>query len=85
MWQQQMGAEKTERVLKGFKQEKRTYIRCNTVKSSVEQIRNTLEKENVKVTRVQDIPYALEIKDMTILPDWKALIWDFIRFRILVP
>lgn len=62
MWQQQMGAEKTERVLKGFKQEKRTYIRCNTVKSSVEQIRNTLEKENVKVTRVQDIPYALEIE-----------------------
>ena len=32
------------------------------MKSSVEQISNTLERENVKVTRVQDIPYALEIE-----------------------
>lgn len=63
MWTEQLGMDKTKQVLEGFRQNKKTYIRCNTLKASVEDIISTLKKENVSVNRVTDIPYALEIED----------------------
>lgn len=63
MWTEQLGMDKTKQVLEGFRQNKKTYIRCNTLKASVEDIISALKKENVSVNRVADIPYALEIED----------------------
>ena len=63
MWHSQLGIDKTEEILAGFKQEKKTYVRCNTAKAPVEEIKKILSQENVSVAEVEDIPYALEIKD----------------------
>ncbi len=63
MWHKQLGIDKTEEILEGFKQEKRTYIRCNTTKATVEEIKKQLLQENVTAVDVEGIPYALEIKD----------------------
>lgn len=63
MWTEQLGMDKIKQVLEGFRQNKKTYIRCNTLKASVEDIISALKKENVSVNRVADIPYALEIED----------------------
>ena len=63
MWHSQLGIDKTEEILAGFKQEKKTYVRCNTAKAPVEEIKKILSQENVSVADVEGIPYALEIKD----------------------
>lgn len=63
MWTEQLGMDKTKQVLEGFRQNKKTYIRCNTLKASVENIISILEKEDVRVNKVAGIPYALEIED----------------------
>ena len=63
MWYSQLGIDKTEKILAGFKQEKKTYVRCNTAKAPVEEIKRILSQENVSVADVEGIPYALEIKD----------------------
>lgn len=63
MWIGQLGMDKTKQVLEGLRQEKKTYIRCNTLKTSVENIISILEKEDVRVNKVAGIPYALEIED----------------------
>ena len=63
MWHSQLGIDKTEKILAGFKQEKKTYVRCNTAKAPVEEIKRILSQENVSVADVEGIPYALEIKD----------------------
>ena len=63
MWHSQLGIDKTEEILAGFKQEKKTYVRCNTAKAPVEEIKKILSQENVSVADVEGIPYALEIRD----------------------
>ena len=63
MWHSQLGIDKTEKILAGFKQEKKTYVRCNTAKAPVEEIKRILSQENVSVADVEGIPYALEIKE----------------------
>ena len=63
MWHSQLGIDRTEEILAGFKQEKKTYIRCNTAKAPVEEIKKVLSQESVSVAEVEGIQYALEIKD----------------------
>uniref|UniRef100_UPI004025A253 transcription antitermination factor NusB n=1 Tax=Lachnospira sp. TaxID=2049031 RepID=UPI004025A253 len=48
-------------ILAGMKKDKKTYIRCNTLKGGVKHIKDVLEKEGVTVNAVPDIPYAYEI------------------------
>lgn len=72
MWHSQLGIDKTEEILAGFKQEKKTYVRCNTAKAPVEEIKKILSQENVSVADVEGIPYALEIKDYDYIAGLKS-------------
>ena len=72
MWHSQLGIDKTEEILAGFKQEKKTYVRCNTAKAPVEETRKILLQENVSVADVEGIPYALEIKDYDYIAGLKS-------------
>ena len=72
MWHSQLGIDKTEKILAGFKQEKKTYVRCNTAKAPVEEIKRILSQENVSVADVEGIPYALEIKDYDYIAGLKS-------------
>ena len=65
--------EQLERLKRiGFKQEKKTYVRCNTAKAPVEEIKRILSQENVSVADVEGIPYALEIKDYDYIAGLKS-------------
>ena len=72
MWHSQLGIDKTEEILAGFKQEKKTYVRCNTAKAPVEEIKKILSQESVSVADVEGIPYALEIKDYDYIAGLKS-------------
>ena len=72
MWHSQLGIDKTEKILAGFKQGKKTYVRCNTAKAPVEEIKRILSQENVSVADVEGIPYALEIKDYDYIAGLKS-------------
>ena len=63
MWNESMSYDEIEDILKGMKNDRKTYIRCNTLKGSPEYIKGRLEEENVRVLAVKDIPYAYEISD----------------------
>ena len=51
---------------------KKTYVRCNTAKAPVEEIKRILSQENVSVADVEGIPYALEIKDYDYIAGLKS-------------
>lgn len=72
MWKEQFSFEQIKDILEGFKKDKKTYIRCNTLKGNVESIKKQLEKEGVTVNRVEGIPYALEISDYDYLAGLKS-------------
>lgn len=72
MWHSQLGIDMTEEILAGFKQEKKTYIRCNTAKATVEEIKKILSQESVSVAEVEGIQYALEIKDYDYIAGLKS-------------
>ena len=55
-----------------MKCEKKTYIRCNTSKASREQIKELLQRENVTVKEVENIPYAYEISDYDYIAGLKS-------------
>lgn len=61
-FQKQYGDVQTELILKGFYEEKTTYIRCNTKKLTVEKLMENLLEEQIIAERVEEIPYALKIK-----------------------
>ena len=61
MWMEYMSYEDVKSILAGMKKDKKTYIRCNTLKGGVKHIKDVLEKEGVTVNAVPDIPYAYEI------------------------
>lgn len=61
MWQGVYSIKQIEEILCGFQADHKTYIRCNTMKDTPENIRKILEKEGVMVEEVQDMPYAFSI------------------------
>lgn len=56
-------------ILEGFAQDKKTYIRCNTMKKPVSEIRRILESEGVTVKDVDGMSYAFEISGYDYLAD----------------
>lgn len=50
-----------ESILAGFYKEKTTYIRCNTKKLTVEELKAQLLSENIQAEAVEGLPYALKI------------------------
>ncbi len=72
MWKEYMSYEEIENILTGMKKDKKTYIRCNTLKGSPGRIKKILEEENVTVRAVKDIPYAYEISDYDHLTSLKS-------------
>ena len=72
LWSGQMSIDTVKSVLEGMKCEKKTYIRCNTSKASREQIKELLQRENVTVKEVENIPYAYEISDYDYIAGLKS-------------
>ena len=50
-----------ESILAGFYKEKATYIRCNTKRLTVEELKAHLLSENIQAEAVEGLPYALKI------------------------
>ena len=61
LWNTNMSYEEIEDILAGMKKDKKTYIRCNTLKGSTDYIKKILEEEGVTVTEVSGLSYAYEI------------------------
>ncbi len=50
-----------EKMLQAFNEERHTYIRCNTKKVTVQQLKEHLVKENVHTQEIPEVDYALRI------------------------
>lgn len=48
----QYGAELTKKILKGYNKKRKVTLRVNTIKSNIEEIKNVLDKNNIKYTEV---------------------------------
>ncbi len=58
------GKEITDKIIKGYKQEKPVTIRVNTIKSNLENIKNALRKENIVFKEVDWYKDALIIENV---------------------
>ena len=58
------GKEITDKIIKGYKQEKPVTIRVNTIKSNLENIENELKKENITFKEVDWYEDALIIENV---------------------
>ena len=58
------GKEITDKIIKGYKQEKPVTIRVNTIKSNLENIENELKKENITFKEVDWYEDALIIDNV---------------------
>lgn len=72
LWNTNMSYEEIEDILAGMKKDKKTYIRCNTLKGSTDYIKKILEEEGVTVTEVSGLSYAYEISGYDYLAALKS-------------
>ena len=72
LWNTNMSYEEIEDILAGMKKDKKTYIRCNTLKGSTDYINKILEEEGVTVTEVSGLSYAYEISGYDYLTALKS-------------
>lgn len=72
LWDTNMSYEEIEDILAGMKKDKKTYIRCNTLKGSTDYIKKILEEEGVTVTEVSGLSYAYEISGYDYLTALKS-------------
>lgn len=72
LWNTNMSYEEIEDILAGMKKDKKTYIRCNTLKGSTDYIKKILEEEGVTVTEVSELSYAYEISGYDYLTALKS-------------
>ena len=72
LWNTNMSYEEIEDILAGMKKDKKTYIRCNTLKGSTDYIKKILEEEGVTVTEVSGLSYAYEISGYDYLTALKS-------------
>lgn len=72
LWNTNMSYEEIEDILAGMKKDKKTYIRCNTLKGSTDYIKKILEEEGVTVTEVNGLSYAYEISGYDYLTALKS-------------
>lgn len=63
LWEEQLGMEKTVELLESFRSERKTFIRCNTLKCTMKQLQESLVAEHVAVKPVKGIDFAYEIED----------------------
>ncbi len=71
MWLNMYGEKMLDDILNGFTKENKTYIRCNTDKISPEKLQEKLQKEDITVKAVKDIPYAFLIEGYDYISDIK--------------
>ncbi len=72
MWLEEYSAQVVEGILAAFFKEKKTTIRCNLTKGSVEQLISRLEEEKVMVDQGSYLPYALSIHHYNYLGELSA-------------
>lgn len=72
LWNTNMSYEEIEDILAGMKKDKKTYIRCNTLKGSTDYIKKILEEKGVTVTEVSGLSYAYEISGYDYLTALKS-------------
>lgn len=72
LWNTNMSYEEIEDILAGIRKDKKTYIRCNTLKGSTDYIKKILEEEGVTVTEVSGLSYAYEISGYDYLTALKS-------------
>ena len=72
LWNTNMSYEEIEDILAGMKKDKKTYIRCNTLKGCTDYIKKILEEEGVTVTEVSGLSYAYEISGYDYLTALKS-------------
>lgn len=72
LWNTNMSYEEIEDILAGMRKDKKTYIRCNTLKGSTDYIKKKLEEEGVTVTEVSGLSYAYEISGYDYLTALKS-------------
>lgn len=72
LWNTNISYEEIEDILAGMKKDKKTYIRCNTLKGSTDYIKKILEEEGVTVTEVSGLSYAYEISGYDYLTALKS-------------
>ncbi|MCI5821997.1 MAG: 16S rRNA (cytosine(967)-C(5))-methyltransferase RsmB [Lachnospiraceae bacterium] len=63
LWENQYGEDKTKEMLSALLEKKKTAIRVNTSKISVEELRTQLEDQGIKVEKCPEISYGLYIGD----------------------
>lgn len=67
---QEYGKEETQKILENFlENHKEISLRCTTDRYSVEEVVQTLEKDEVTVRKGNLFPYALRIKDFSSIPE----------------
>jgi 16S rRNA (cytosine967-C5)-methyltransferase len=72
MWNITYTYEQIERMLIGFDNDKRTYIRCNTNVNTPDELKHRLEAEGITVIPVKGLSYAFEIKGYNYIDDIEA-------------
>ncbi|MDD6571319.1 MAG: 16S rRNA (cytosine(967)-C(5))-methyltransferase RsmB [Thermoflexaceae bacterium] len=60
-WQKEYGTDRLVKILEAFEEESSTYVRCNTIKKTEEEIITSLKKQGVSADKVLDIHGALKI------------------------
>lgn len=60
-WQKEYGTDRLIKILEAFNEESITYVRCNTLKKTEEEIIESLKKQGVSTDKVPEIPGALRI------------------------
>lgn len=63
MWEKQLGTSKTAELLESFGRQRKTFIRCNTLKCTSDKLKESLCAENVCVKPVKGIDFVYEISD----------------------
>lgn len=58
------GIEITDKIIKGYEEERPVTIRVNTIKSNLENVKSELEKENITFKEVRWYKEALIIEDV---------------------
>lgn len=69
LWKDSYAYETIVDILEGFSQDKKTFIRCNTLLKTPEEIKDILLEEKVTVNKVPGLSYAYEISGYDYLAD----------------
>lgn len=72
MWLGMYTQDTVSDILEGFSCQNKTYIRCNTGKVTPKELKSNLEKQNITVKSVSNIPYAFLIENYDYINDIRA-------------